>query len=133
MIIILVAIVMIVSLAGAYVFRDDYDKLDLSLTLSVIGLLSASVLTVMVIIAGLANFGTEGQMASNRQTYDSLVYQLENDLYDNDNDLGKKELYDQIQEWNEDLARGKVMQRNFWVGCFYPNIYDEFEYIDLSD
>lgn len=133
MIIILVAIVMVVSLTGAYVFRDDFNKLNLSVNLSVIGLLSASVLTVMVIIVGLVNFGTEGQMASKRQTYDSLVYQLENDLYDNDNDLGKKELYDQIQEWNEDLARSKVMQRNFWVGCFYPNIYDEFEYIDLSD
>lgn len=132
MIIILVAILMIISFAVGYVFRDDYDHTDLEVGSSVLGLILASVLVVMLIIAGIANFGAEGQMVANRQTYNSLVYQLENDLYDNDNDLGKKELYDQIQEWNEDLARGKTMQRNFWVGCFYPNIYDELEYIDLS-
>ena len=41
-------------------------------------------------------------MAKKQQRYNSLVYQLENNLYDNDNDLGKKELYNEVREWNED-------------------------------
>lgn len=36
------------------------------------------------------NIGVEGDIASNERKRASLVYQLENNLYDNDNDLGKK-------------------------------------------
>lgn len=61
--------------------------------------------------------------------YESLTYQLENNLYDND--IGKKELMDEIREWNEDLAYHKEIQRNFWVGIYYPNIYDNLEFIPL--
>ena len=37
----------------------------------------------------------------------------------------------QIQDWNTDLAYRKTIQRNFWVGIYYPNVYDEFEFINL--
>ena len=77
------------------------------------------------------NYDTRGLIASNKERYEILVYQLENNLYNNDNDLGKKELYNQIQEWNEDLAKGKAMQNDFWFGVFYPDIYDYFESIEL--
>ena len=80
-----------------------------------------------------AHTSIEAKIASNQQIYDSLVYQLENDLYDNDNDLGKKELYNQIQEWNTDLAYRQHIQDNLWCGIFYPNIYDQFKYIELPN
>lgn len=69
---------------------------------------------------------------ANKQRYESLVYQAENNLYENDNDLGKKDLADQIQNWNEDLASGKALQNDLWVGIFFPDIYDEFEFIPMS-
>ena len=93
---------------------------------------SAIILGIMGIVAFAQNVGTAGLIALNQQRYESLTYQLENNLYDNDNDLGKKELYDQIQTWNEDLAEGKAMQHDIWVGAFYPNIYDEFDFIELK-
>ena len=40
-------------------------------------------------------------------------------------------LMEDIEEWNTDLAYHKQIQRNFWVGIFYPNIYDDFEFIEL--
>ena len=100
----------------------------------------SGVMTVICLIATIvlslgAIFGhitARGQIAENEQRYDSLVYQLENNLYDNDNDLGKKELYNQIQSWNEDLAYYKAVQRDFWLGFLYPNIYDEFKFIELK-
>ena len=40
----------------------------------------------------------EANIAANEQIYSSLVYQYENNIYDNDDDvIGKKQLYDQIQ------------------------------------
>lgn len=68
-----------------------------------------------------------------KQRYNSLVYQYENDLYDNDNDVGKRELMADIEYWNCDLANRKKLQRDFWVGIYYPNINDELEFIQLKD
>ena len=78
-----------------------------------------------------AHTNLDAKIAKNEQIYNSLVYQLENELYENDNDLGKKELYNQIQEWNKDLAYYQNAQGDFWNGIFYPNIYDQFKYITL--
>lgn len=117
------------------VFAEDFcnDIADvvggISTVFFIIGLLATITMIISIIFA---NVGSEGEIASNQQRYESLVYQLENDLYDNDNDLGKKELYDEIRDWNEDLARGKAMQHDIWVGWFYPNIYDNFEFIELG-
>ena len=53
-------------------------------------------------------------------------------MYDNDNDIGKKELMDQVTEYNVDVQKHKALQRNFWVGIFYPDIWDQFETIPLE-
>jgi heme/copper-type cytochrome/quinol oxidase subunit 2 len=93
---------------------------------------SALAVLIMSIFVINANVGVEGKIASNEQRYESLVYQLENEIYENDNDLGKYDLYNQIREWNEDLAKGKAMQNDFWFGIFYPDIFDKFEFIELK-
>lgn len=109
---------------------DEYDWKNL--VLSILGCFFAAVFVVLAIIAIVTNIFAKGKIESNKQRYNSLVYQLENDIYENDNDLGKKELYDQIQDWNEDLARGKALQHDIWVGAFYSDIYDEFNFIELD-
>lgn len=93
---------------------------------------SAIVAIIMSIFVIDANVGIEGKIASNEQRYEALVYQVENEIYENDNDVGKYELYNQVREWNEDLAKGKAMQNDFWFGIFYPDIFDEFEFIELK-
>lgn len=89
-------------------------------------------LAISLICIGDAYIGVDGYIAENQVRYDSLVYQYENDIYDNDNDLGKKELMNEIREWNEDLARHREIQDDFWIGIFYPNIFDQFEFIEYE-
>lgn len=97
----------------------------------------AAIAALAILISGIimiVSYGNaEANVAANHKRYESLVYQLENNLYDNDNDLGKKELYDEIREWNEDLAYYQSIQDNFWFGIFYPNVFDQFEFIELSN
>lgn len=88
-------------------------------------------LSISMVILGFNYIGLDAYNATWEKQYESLTYQLDNCLYDNDNNIGKKELMNQIQDWNTDLAYRKTIQRNFWVGIYYPNVYDEFEFINL--
>lgn len=84
-----------------------------------------------VIILCINYIGSESYVAKNQVRYDSFTYQYENHFYDNDNDIGKKELMSEIQSWNEDLAWYKANQRNLWIGIYIPNVYDQFDFIEL--
>ena len=97
----------------------------------------ATVFAIAIVISGIIMIdsyaGTEAKIALNNKKYESLTYQLENNLYDNDNDLGKKELYNEIREWNEDLAYNQTIQDDFWLGIYYPNVFDQFEFIEYEN
>lgn len=93
--------------------------------------ISILALSISAIALAFNYIGVDASIATWQTQYESLTYQLDNNLYDNDNDIGKKELMNQIQDWNTDLAYRKTIQRNFWVGIYYPNIYDDFEFINL--
>ena len=100
-----------------------------SLGVYVISSIAALVMTIFIIMG---NISIRANVPAMRVRYESLVYQYEKNLYENENDVGKKELMDQIQEWNEKIANGKTYQRDFWVGIFVPNVYDEFDFIEVE-
>lgn len=76
---------------------------------------------------------TPGTIEADKMRYEMLTYQWENGFYDNDNDVGKQELVDQIRAWNENLATGKRMQHDIWVGAFVPDVFDQYEFISLDE
>lgn len=90
------------------------------------------VVTLMVIGIIYNRINMAGQKEAFEKKYESLVYQLINNMYDNENDIGKKELYNQITRWNYDLALRKRASKNFWLYIFYADIYDDLEYIELG-
>lgn len=133
----LFVIALIVGIAcivlGAWMyFNTKYDTDWLKYTGWVIAVIAAFAIVISVIGMICSYVDVEAKIAENNKRYESLVYQLENNLYDNDNDLGKKELYNEIREWNEDLAYYQNIQDNFWVGIFYPDVFDQFEFIELG-
>lgn len=87
---------------------------------------------IMVLIILITMLSAPGNEAKLNATYDHLVYQLENDMYTNDNDLGKKDLFDDILAYNKEVIEGKTYQHDYWVGIFYPNIYDQMKLIDYA-
>lgn len=126
----LVLLSLVVSIGLAvYVEKrfGDYSGLFL-----VIAFLSFLVSIIMLVVIIVNNTNVDAYVSENQMRYEMLVYQYENDIYDNDNDLGKRDLMEDIQEWNEDLAYHREAQDDFWVGIFHPNVYDQFEFIELK-
>ena len=105
---------------------------DYSLPFLMIASVGFIVAIIMLIVIIVKNTNVDAYVAENQMRYEMLVYQYENDIYDNDNDLGKRDLMEDIQEWNEDLAYYRKAQDDFWVGIFHPNVYDQFEFIELK-
>lgn len=117
----------IIIIAGFVLFT--YDLENLGIAISVIGIFG---IIASVVVLAINYIGIDGYIARMNTRYETLVYQYENDIYDNDNDLGKRELMVDIQNWNEDLSSRRERQRDFWIGIYIPNIYDQFEYIELK-
>ena len=120
----------IVSIISFNKFSNFWDVItSISIALSVLFFIISAVLGV---IAVSASVGSESYLASMQEKRNALVYQLENNLYDNDNDLGKKELYSEITEYNCDVTNGKIMQDNIWVYNLYSDVYDDLELIEFD-
>ena len=117
----------IIIIAGFVLFTFDWENLGIAI--SVIGIFGV---IASVVVLAINYIGIDGYIARMNTRYETLVYQYENDIYDNDNDLGKRELMVDIQNWNEDLSSRRERQRDFWIGIYIPNIYDQFEYIELK-
>ena len=125
---VVLSIVVCLGLA-VYLEKRFCDYSGPFLVIAIIGFIVAIIMLIVIIVK---NTNVDAYVAENQMRYEMLVYQYENDIYDNDNDLGKRDLMEDIQEWNEDLAYYREAQDDFWVGIFYPNVYDQFEFIELK-
>lgn len=123
--------IFVVALVGVIVCY--YFDCDVVVGLTEI-LTTMSGIAIVVSIAIMVNsyIHADANVAKYQKRYEALTYQYENDFYNNDNDVGKYELLSQIEYWNTDLAYRKTIQRDFWLGIYYPNIYDQFEFIKLD-
>ena len=125
---VVLSIVVFLGLA-VYMEKRFRDYSGPFLVIAVIGFIVAIIMLIVIIVE---NTNVDAYVAENQMRYEMLVYQYENDIYDNDNDFGKRDLMEDIQEWNEDLAYYRKAQDDFWVGIFHPNVYDQFEFIELK-
>lgn len=95
---------------------------------------AASFLTVMVMlfIILVENIGAAGTQAALQEDYKAIKYKLETEAARDEFGLLNKEIVDEVQDWNSAISRGKALQKDLWLGIFYPNIYDDFETIELN-
>lgn len=124
----------IVMILGLILFEILFEHdFEISCIISgVISGLAAIALLIEIVVLCVNYIGVDGYIQRMNTRHDMLIYQYENDIYDNDNDLGKRELIEDIQNWNEDLASRKENQDDAWIGIFIPDIYDQFEFIELG-
>lgn len=95
--------------------------------------ISIIVIAIMGIMIVATHVTANGEKLANEQRYDSLIYKAETESIRDEFGIVNKEYIDEVQAWNEDVIKYKEWQRDFWIGIFIPNIYDDFETIDLGN
>lgn len=88
---------------------------------------------IMLFIIIAVNAGGAGRYIALKKEYEALVCKARTEEARDEFGLLSKDYVDEIQEWNVSIASLKKLQRDFWIGIFYPNIYDDIDTIDLSE
>lgn len=86
----------------------------------------------MIVGMGVADITADATKAVNTERYEALIYKIESGVCSDDFGLLNKEIIDDIQDWNEYLARNKALEQDKWIGAFYPNIYSDFDFIEYE-
>lgn len=124
-------ILTIVGIVGG-IFASEYDFEGLSILGWIVGVISGIVATVMLIVIVSTYCTADAQVELWKEQYKALTYKSESGACRDEFGLLNKEIIDEIQDWNQDVVYNKRIQKDFWIGIFYPNVFDEFETIDYE-
>lgn len=98
----------------------------------IIDTIAALAVAIMLLVIVSAHTGVDATIEQDREHCKALEFKVDSKSYRDEFGLLNKEVIDEIQAWNEELTYNKHIQRDFWLGIFYPNIYDEFQTIDYE-
>lgn len=93
---------------------------------------SITIIVIMIIVFACNYIGVNAQVERNKERYNAITYKVESGACRDEFGLLNKEVIDEIQDWNENITYYKNFQKDFWVGIFVPNVYDQFETIDYT-
>ena len=110
-----------------YYHDDDFKEIG-----TIVFWVSLLILLGMSFISLIMNSDSKGLEAKYQATYEAIVYKMNTVECRDEFGLLNKNMCNEVQIWNETISYNKEMQRNLWVGIFYPNIYDNFETIKLE-
>lgn len=127
-----VGIVVFFALAFGMYRIVKYDLGALIFLFGVIGVVLTIIFAGCTIVTIQAHISKEADEAKWKQAYESLYNQAYYNMYENDNDLGKKQLADQITEWNEDLEAYRAYKNSKWVSIMYPMDISDFNTIPTT-
>lgn len=74
-----------------------------------------------------------GEQAAMEPERETLIYQLENETYKNDNNVGTTELLASIAEYNGKVLKMQAGRKNPWINWFYVPYSEDLELIGLED
>lgn len=125
--------IILITIYDSVSFKYDIIESLVLLSGAILGGMSAIALIISLVTFCVNYTGINGDIAEYKEHYNTLVFEAENNLYKDDiTTASRRELVKEIQKWNCDLAKRKENQRDFWIGIYIPNIYDDFEFIPLD-
>ena len=127
----LCVIILVVSIVIAIIAdREFWEGVEI---VSCIIAVSDGIAIIVMAILLCINYSTaDADIARNEEIYRALTYKVESEACKDEFGLLSKEVIDEIQEWNESVLHYQKMQDNFWIGIFYPDVFDQFKTIDYN-
>ena len=92
-----------------------------------------AVLVIELAIILSMNVNPTGEQAAMEAERETLIYQMENETYKNDNNVGTTELFSSIAEYNGKVLKIQAGRKNPWINWFYAPYGEDLELIDLDD
>ena len=83
-----------------------------------------------ILVVNANPIGEQAAMEAERET---LIYQLENETYKNDNNVGTVELLSSVAEYNGKVLKIQAGRKNPWINWFYVPYGEDLELINLED
>lgn len=113
----------------SFLYRNDEN---IKLAGFIVNIISVAVIIVMLIFIISSHTNVEAKLEQNRERYDALTYKMESTTCRDEFGFLSKEVIDEVQKWNEYVRYYQAAQDDFWIGIFYPNVFDEFETISYE-
>ena len=128
----LLLIVFVALLVIGIVFTYKCDHYVLGIIGAILTIICSFATAICLVITIVNNTNVEGRYAGKMQQRDALVFQLENETYLNDNNVGTVELFKQIGAFNDEIIRSRLGRNNIWYGMMYVPWADRVELIELG-
>ena len=112
-----------------FLYENDYN-------FSIIGGwttgISGAILVIMLVVLCSNHISINNRIDVNKELYKAIEYKVTSGACRDELGLLSKEVIDEVQEWNKDVVYYQTVQDDFWIGIFYPNVFDQFETIDYE-
>lgn len=112
-----------------FLYQND-DTIEISGRIT--AMVSGIMVVIMIIFFACNYIGVNAQVEKSKERYNAITYKVESGACRDEFGLLNKEVIDEIQDWNESITYYKNIQKDFWIGIFVPNVYDQFETIDYT-
>lgn len=125
---------MLVSLFGLVIVRIIKEESSIFNFIGQLLVLLGSVMTAVSVLGIIAfHITAPADVERGRELYNSLRYQIDNELYSQKDSIALKELVDDAMEWNRDLRTLRFFKESPWTNVFVPMDLSEFDYIRLDE
>lgn len=112
-----------IKIVNAIMFKNDLTSFICKLFVSISGVIVLYMLYWIVVIQTTA----DGHRAMMEQRYNALICKSQAEIV-------SSEYIEEIQKWNEEMAKYQSYSNNIWIGIFYPERkYEGLEIIDLEN
>ncbi len=96
--------------------------------------ISGVIAALMLIFIICQQISADGKKAVNEQVYNGLIYKAQTEAIRDEFGFVNKEYVDEVQAWNQNLAKYRAYSQNFWIGIFYPErVAEGLEFIDFDN
>lgn len=106
---------------GIWIYGYYEESFGWGLTGTIITIISATIVLALISYILDSNIHASAKVEEYKVRYEMLTYKVESDDYRDEFGIVNKSVLDEVEYWNADLTYRKAIQKNFWVGIFYPN------------